>query len=452
MKKRLLFILSFFALISISAQCWNQISSGTEHSAGIKADGTLYTWGNNQGGQLGSGNLLNNANIKQVGTASDWVMVSASFAHTVALKTDGTIWSWGTANGQVTSFSSTLLNPTQIGTSSDWVYVNNSPGATFGIKSNGELWTWGSNIYDRLGRVADGLPAKVPTIGNQLWVEAGGSGTHSVGLKSDGTIWTWGNGADGRLGHSSLTNLSTPTQVGTATNWKSIKAGEDHTIAIKTDGTLYAWGKNDVGQLGTGSAASPIIFPVQIGTATNWNQISAGSYHNLAIKTNGSLWSWGSNFFGQLGTGNNISYNAPIQVGTDLSWTKIDGGNLHSSAIKNDNSGWTWGNNGSGRLGDGASTNRNTPFGLTCPTGTLSSSGFSQNDNDFQIYPNPAKSFVTVSSKNQLKSVEIFDAQGRKVLTINKKTFNISHLLKGFYTVKILNHSGIETTKKLIVE
>ncbi|MQP53311.1 T9SS type A sorting domain-containing protein [Flavobacterium sp. LMO9] len=370
MKTRLLFYFLLFQL-SVFSQCWNQISAGYEHSAGIKSDGTLWTWGKNTNGQLGDGTLVNKPNPTQIGTDADWTMVSASYSHTVALKSNGTMWSWGTSSGQVANFSSTLLVPTQIGTDADWTYINTSSNLTFAIKSNGELWTWGSDNYGRIGRVNNAaLPAKVITTGGQIWVEAGGSATHSVGLKSDGTIWAWGNGADGRLGNSSFTSQVIPVQVGTDTNWKSIKAGADYSIAVKTTGTLWAWGKNDLGQLGTGSLASPIIYPVQIGSLATWDKISAGDNHNLGIKTDGSLWSWGSNGFGQLGTNNTVMYTFPIQVGVLYNWTNVEAGFLHSSALNNYGIGsdwaWTWGNNGSGRLGN-SNINTLIPNTINCP-------------------------------------------------------------------------------------
>ncbi|MBK9462312.1 MAG: hypothetical protein IPN94_23540 [Sphingobacteriales bacterium] len=104
-----------------------------------------------------------------------------------------------------------------------------------------------------------------------------------------------------------------PTQVGTATNWASVSGGEYHTLAVKADGTLWAWGNNGAGQLGTGNTTDQTA-PVQVGTATNWASVSAGGNHTLAIKTDGTLWAWGRNDGGQLGIGNTTNQNAPVQV------------------------------------------------------------------------------------------------------------------------------------------
>ena len=248
-----------------------------------------------------------------------------------------------------------------MGTDSNWSSVYTSSGSTFAIKTNGTLWSWGSDNFGKLGKGSSGNPNIISQVGTATWISISGGDIHTVGIQTNGTLWVWGSGADGKLGLSSFTNYSVPTQVGSETNWSKVSAGTDHTIAIKTNGTLWAWGKNDVGQLGTGSMASPIIYPVQIGAETTWSIVESGNYHNLAIKTNGTLWAWGNNFRGQLGNGNTSLSAAPIQVGTLVNWSKISSGYEHSLGFKTDNSLNAWGYNIDGRLGDGTTTNRLTP-------------------------------------------------------------------------------------------
>ena len=141
---------------------------------------------------------------------------------------------------------------------------------------------------------------------------------------------------------------------------KAISAGGYYTIALKTDGSLWAWGSNENGQLGDGTNTNRKL-SVQIGTETDWFAISAGSDSTIALKMDGSLWAWGSNYYGQLGDGTTTNRNAPVQIGTDYDWSAISAGSSHTIALKTDGSFWAWGRNVEGQLGDGATTNRNVP-------------------------------------------------------------------------------------------
>ena len=140
----------------------------------------------------------------------------------------------------------------------------------------------------------------------------------------------------------------------------SISAGRDHTLALKSDGSLWAWGSNDSGQLGDGTTDSRKS-PVRVGEDNNWAAVSAGGYHTLALKSDLSLWAWGRNGDGQLGNGANINRNTPVRAGEDDDWVAISAGGYHSLAKKFDGSLWTWGNNNAGQLGDGTYGRRETP-------------------------------------------------------------------------------------------
>ena len=104
--------------------------------------------------------------------------------------------------------------------------------------------------------------------------------------------------------------------------WKTISAGKFHTLAIKTDGSLWAWGENFFGELGDGTNINKNT-PIQIGTDTNWQTISAGVQYTIAIKTDGSLWAWGFNGYGELGNGTTTQQNSPVQIGTDTDWQSV---------------------------------------------------------------------------------------------------------------------------------
>ena len=152
----------------------------------------------------------------------------------------------------------------------------------------------------------------------------------------DGTLWTWGYNPYGSLGDNTTTNKSSPVQtIAGGTNWKQVSASGSHTAAIKTDGTLWTWGQNNFGQLGDNTTTSKYS-PVQtIAGGTNWKQVSCGTMHTAAIKTDGTLWIWGSNSYGQLGDNTTTYKSSPVQTisaGTD--WKQVSCGYNHTAAIK----------------------------------------------------------------------------------------------------------------------
>ncbi|WP_309640460.1 T9SS type A sorting domain-containing protein [Flavobacterium sp.] len=149
--------------------------------------------------------------------------------------------------------------------------------------------------------------------------------------------------------------------------WQSVSIGDYHTSAIKTDGTLWSWGGNGLGNLGIGNTTDS-SFPVQVGTDTDWKFIAVGDYHTLAIKNNGTLWAWGWNQYSQLGDGTTINRNSPIQIGMDTDWKFASALYGSSSAIKTNNTLWCWGDNTMGSVGNGTTINQTTPVQISTDT------------------------------------------------------------------------------------
>ncbi len=189
------------------------------------------------------------------------------------------------------------------------------------------------------------------------------------------STYTW---MPGSLSGSSVSVSPTATTTYTVTGtnaagcvggniWASVSAGGSHNLAIKTDGTLWAWGDNTYGQLGDGTNTLKKI-PVQIGTATNWVMVSGGNNHSLAIRSDGTLWAWGYNGLGMLGDGTIIDKNVPVQIGVGTTWVTVCAAGSHSIAMKTGGSLWAWGYNNYGQLGDGTFTQRNTPIQIGVAT------------------------------------------------------------------------------------
>jgi alpha-tubulin suppressor-like RCC1 family protein len=167
---------------------------------------------------------------------------------------------------------------------------------------------------------------------------------HGLAIRADSTLWGWGYNFFGALGNGTRIHRYFPVQAGTDSNWALVSSSSysDYSFGIKTDGTLWAWGSNGWGQLGDGTREHRLS-PVQIGTDRNWASVSAGAHHALAVKTDGTLWAWGSNSDGSFGAGTPEVSRVPIRIGTERNWGSISAGGDASFAIKTNGTLWEWG-------------------------------------------------------------------------------------------------------------
>ncbi len=239
-----------------------------------------------------------------------------------------------------------------------------------GLIVSPELWSWGYNFYGGLGlndTTTRSTPVKI-FLQSGNWKSISASNNYSAAIKTDGTLWMWGSGSVGKLGVNDTTSRSTPvTTLLGGTNWKSIACGTNHAVALKTDGTLWSWGFNNKGVMGVNDTTQRNTPVTTLLGGTNWKSISAGGDYTVALKTDGTLWSWGGNDFGQLGVNDITQRNTPVTTllgGTN--WKSTACGNFHTVAIKTDGSLWTWGYNSYGQLGN----NRPRLLTTTVLTGT----------------------------------------------------------------------------------
>jgi alpha-tubulin suppressor-like RCC1 family protein len=352
---------------------WKQVSCGANHLAAIKTDGTLWTWGPTTNGRLGNNTTLSAAIVTPITTfagGNNWKQVSCGAEHTAAIKTDGTLWTWGNSgygqlgNNQTTDRSSPI---TTFAGGTNWKQVSCGGYQTAAIKTDGTLWTWGNGQLGQLGnaQTINVLTPATTFAGGTNWKQVSFKWYHSAAIKTDGTLWTWGLGTSGQLGNYDLNSVSTPvTTFAGGNNWKQVDAGTYHTAALSDDGVnkrLYVFGNNyDYPRLGI--LESPEI-PTQImGEFTNWKQVSAGNRHSAAIKTDGTLWTWGSGDKGVLGINSATNKITPVTTfAGGINWKQVFCGNKNMAAIKTDGTLWVWGNGGFGQNGINNTIDKLTP-------------------------------------------------------------------------------------------
>ncbi|MBY0463675.1 MAG: Ig-like domain-containing protein [Burkholderiales bacterium] len=352
------------------------VAGGGAHTVAIKTDGSLYGWGWNRDGQLGDGTLVSKSSPTVAGTSKLYATVGAGEFHSVALRSDGTLWAWGfNRNGQLgTGNNASQAAPTAVGKDTDWTSVAVGANHTMAIKKDGTLWAWGQNFFGQLGmgNTSDlNVPTVVPTLSmpelvdgktvavDVVWSAVSAGAEHTLARDSKGRIWAWGRNFNGQLGLGTTTDVSVPTQIGTATNWASVAAGGKHSLAIRSDGALFAWGSNFYGQLATTNGSATEVdsnVPVKVGTDGDWAAVAAGAAHSLGIRTNGTLWVWGANGDGQLGDGTLTPKASVTQIGSGRNWLKLSAGPYTSFAIQTNGLLYGWGRNVDGQQGNGAYT------------------------------------------------------------------------------------------------
>lgn len=309
---------------------------------------------------------------RTVSTAASDKSETISYPHTCGIRTNGTLWCWGDDGGFLGDGAKQRLEfaPRQVGSSTDWQLVVTGSRFSCAIDGARDLWCWGRNSMGQLG---DGTHtdrdelAKVS--GPTGWGDVEATYWHACGITEDGRMWCWGANSSGQLGDGTTSDRSVPTRVGATRDWVSVAIGSakkyessthGHSCAVAAEGTLWCWGENDVGQLGTGASGGRKQ-PTRVGTDSDWVAVSADRHASCATKSDGSLWCWGQNKFGRLGDGTQTERSTPVEIAPGTDWASVDVGNEHTCGIQVDASAWCWGRNALGRLGDGTTAKRLMP-------------------------------------------------------------------------------------------
>ncbi|MFC3799946.1 InlB B-repeat-containing protein [Cohnella sp. GCM10012308] len=363
-----------------------QLVAGYYHTVGLLTDGTVWGWGGNEFGGLADGTQTNRVAPVAATGMSGVASIAAGVRQSFAVKQDGTVWAWGSNNhGQLGDGTTTdRLQPVQIAID-DVASLSGGIGYhTLALKKDGTVWAWGDNESGELGDgtlASRSVPDVVPGLTDIVAVSAGGY--HSMALKSDGTVWAWGLNTAGEMGNGTESAAQkTPVQVSGLDHVLAISAGNYHNLALKENGTVWAWGDNGQGRLGDGTATKRIL-PVQVQGLSGVKAIAAGGFHSVALKEDGTVWGWGHNNYGQVGDGTKTQRNAPVQLSGLSDVVQVSAGSFHAAALRRDGSVWSWGYGGYGQLGNGKGTDSAVPVqggwldGTTpdVSPGTISASG-----------------------------------------------------------------------------
>jgi alpha-tubulin suppressor-like RCC1 family protein len=426
----------------VSQQAYIQVATGSNHSLALSAEGIIYAWGSNSIGQLGDGTTLDRLTPVLVSLAglpanTRFTCIAAGSSHSLAVSTEGKLYSWGN-NYSAQLGDGTFINrssPTQVnvqavpvGTRFSSVAASSS--TSMALTTDGKLYVWGNNILGTLGDGSTNTQTGAVAVSlqnippNTRFKQIANGVEHSVVLSTDGVLYAWGENSLFQVGDATITRRRTPIAVDVrdlpvGTRFAQISCGAYHTLALGTDGTLYAWGFNGYGAFGddnAGDGRTPNI--IRLGglpTGTSLVQIAGIGYHSLALASNGALYTWGRNNYGQLGDGTFAQRNAPVRESSNgTGWIGLgQGASANHSLVLGPGGGvFSAGLNNAGQLGDGTVINSPIFVRNQLPLAT-STSG--QSRAKFYTYPIPAHGSVRVRGALAGTALMLLDVQGRLV-------------------------------------
>ncbi|SOD74894.1 alpha-tubulin suppressor-like RCC1 family protein [Jatrophihabitans sp. GAS493] len=356
----------------VGATTWSAVGTGYDHACAVKSsDSSLWCWGYNAQGQLGDASTTQRTSPVAVAGGGTWTAVSGGILHTCATRVSGAMYCWGyNAYGQVGDGTTTTprSSPTLVTTSgvTTWSTVTLGQNTSCGLKTDNTLWCWGHND---LGMLGNGNTTDQPTPvspGTSTYNTISGGFQHVCGIRSGGTIWCQGYDGYGIAGQTKDYGVFAPSQLPlTASAWASGAQATTDGCGVKSDGTIWCWGNNAYGQDGD-STVTVNLAPDRAGSGTNWSTVSMGHYTTCGLTTAGSnnLLCWGYGGSNQFGTGSTTDQHAPT-AGPAGSWSSVSVGDTHTCAINTAHSLYCWGTNDQGQVGNGTTTLATTPVAIT---------------------------------------------------------------------------------------
>ncbi|MBI5562413.1 MAG: chitobiase/beta-hexosaminidase C-terminal domain-containing protein [Deltaproteobacteria bacterium] len=341
---------------------------------------SVMTWGANWSGQLGDGTYNSASTPVNIGF-SGATQADGGSDHTAVLRNDGTVWSWGdNGYGQLgNGTTASSLTPVQASGLTGVIAVATGGNHTLALRNDGTVWAWGYNNYGQLG---DGTninrSAPVQVLGLSNVVAISGGWEYSMSLRGDGTVWAWGYNNYGQLGDGTNTTRYAPVRVPNLSGVAGVTASWNHSLALMSDGTVRAWGSNNNGQLGDGTYANSLV-PVVVNNLSGVVALASGDDPNsIALLGDGTVRTWGASWNGDLGNGTNTGSPVTVQPAGVSGIISVAMGWDHSLTLKNDGTILAWGYNSDGELGDGTTIDRWSAVqvsGITAAGGVVGAGG-----------------------------------------------------------------------------
>jgi alpha-tubulin suppressor-like RCC1 family protein/endonuclease/exonuclease/phosphatase family metal-dependent hydrolase len=337
--------------VTVEAGARSEVTSGGRHSCQLRGNGTLWCWGANFYGQLGTGDHTSGPTPRQVGYATTWQQVSSGGMHTCAVRDTGTLWCWGlNYRGQLgTGTRRDRAKPVRVGDARDWASVSTGWVHTCATKVDGSAWCWGDNNFGQLG-AGDQKDSYVPVKATRRleWSEVRAGAWHTCGVTTNGAAYCWGRNLKGQLGDGTTTIRVNPARVGDGNGWLTLQPAWTHTCGLSTSGSLSCWGGNEGWQLGGARAGSSTPRPLPGDRL--WSAVQTGVNFTCALDTDRRLWCWGTGRFGQLGSIERT--NEPVRMFEDTQWAQVTLGWLFGCGLTPESSTPScWGTDETGELG-----------------------------------------------------------------------------------------------------
>ncbi|MEZ4293689.1 MAG: EGF domain-containing protein [Polyangiaceae bacterium] len=362
---------------------YSSVTTGPWHACAIRTDGTIWCWGFNSSGQVGTGTGDNYfVRPVSIGDATDWKQVTAGAAFTCALATTGKVSCWGTNSlgqlGDGTTAAKTSPVPAA-GLIDDWVMIDAGTNHACGVRQDGSAWCWGRNNLSQLGDgskdndgdgTADNETLPVPVAGGYTWESISAGTDFTCGVQTDHTLWCWGTNGSRQLGNGTTAESVVPVQEkSAAADWAHVETGNAWACGVKLDGGRWCWGANNFAQGGNGTTTA-LTEPTHVDADTDWKFLRLGwDATSCGVRGSGAVHCWGDGSLGQTAQeGNESLFLLPVQVGADSDWKSLDVGQRFACGVRASGELFCWGATARGALASGFSGDRNEPAPLSDAT------------------------------------------------------------------------------------